>query len=83
MDMYESLHTLPRDLGINQYKTQEKDSNGEEARVKADVCNKELVQNMTRDGDGQASHEDPKDVIKTSIKDATLNESKCLEQGED
>ena len=83
MEMYGSLHTRSRDLGINRCKTQEKDSDGEEARVKADMCNKEFEQNMTRDGDGQASHEDPKDVIKTSIKDTTVNESKCLEQGDD
>ena len=38
---------------------------------------------MTRDANGQASHEDPKDVIKTSIKNTTANESKCLEQGDD
>ena len=70
--MYGSLHTHSGDLGINRCKTQEKDSDGEEPRVKADVCNKEFEQNMTRDGDGQASHEDPKDVIKTSIKDTTV-----------
>ena len=70
--MYGFPHTYSRDLGINRCKTQEKDSDGEEPRVKADVCNKEFEQNMTRDGDGQASHEDPKDVIKTSIKDTTV-----------
>ena len=36
------------------------------------MCNKEFEKNITRDGDGQASHEDPKDVIKTSIKDTTV-----------
>ena len=70
--MYGFPHTYSRDLGINRCKTQEKDSDGEEPRVKADVYNKEFEQNMTRDGDGQAIHEDPKDVIKTSIKDTTV-----------
>ena len=83
MEMYGSLHTRSRDLGINQCKTQEKDSDGEEVRVKANACNEEFVQNMARDGDGQASHEDLTDVIKTSIKDTVVNESKCLEQGDD
>ena len=84
MEMYQSLHTRSRDLGINQCKTLEKDSSdGEEVRVKANACNEEFAQNMTRDDDGRASHEDPTDVIKTSIKDSTLNKSKCLEQGDD
>ena len=77
------LHARSRNLGINRYKTQEKDSDGEEARVKANLCNKEFEQNMTMDGDGQASHEDMKDVIKTSNKDTTMNESKFLEKGDD
>ena len=38
------LHTRLRDLGINRCKTQEKDDGGEEARVKANVCNKEVKQ---------------------------------------
>ena len=83
MKTYGSLHTRSRDLGINQCKTQEKESDREEVRVKANACNEEFAQNMTRDDDGRASHEDLKDVIKTSIKDTTENESKCLEQGDD
>ena len=83
-EMYGSLHTLSGDLGINRGKTQEKESVGEEVRVKANACNEEFAQNMTRDDDGRASHEDPTDVIKTSIKETTtMNESKCLEQGDD
>ena len=35
------------------------------------MCNKEFEKNITRDGDGQASHEDPKDVIVTSNKEDT------------
>ena len=81
--MYQSLHTLSGDLGLNRCKTQVKDSDGEEVRVKVDACNEEFVQNMAKDGDGQASREDPADVIKTSIKDTTVNESKCLKQGDD
>ena len=84
---YGSLHTRCGDLGINRCKTQEKDSDDEEVRVevdvwmkevkqsiepKADACNKESEQSMTRDDDGQASDEDPKDVIKTYSKDTSV-----------
>ena len=83
-NIYGSLNTCSGDLGINQRKTEEKDSDDEEARVevdmweedvkqsiatKADACNKESEQSMTRDDDDQVNHEDPKDVIKTSNKD--------------
>ena len=49
---YESLHTRSGDLGINRCKTQEKDSDGEEVRVKVDACNKGFEQSMTRNDDG-------------------------------
>ena len=67
--MYGSLHTRSRDLGINRCKTQEKDSNGEEPRVKDDVCNKEAEQISEREDDGHVGHVDPKDVITTSIEE--------------
>ena len=38
-----------RDLGINQCKTQEKDYGGEEARVDADECDKEIAKEMAMD----------------------------------
>ena len=41
---YGSLHTHSRDLGINRCKTQEKDGGGEEARVEAGACDKEVKQ---------------------------------------
>ena len=84
---YGSLHTRSGDLGINRCKTQDKDNDDEEARVEADVWeeevkqsietkvdayNKESEQSMTRDDDGQASHQDSKNVIKTSSKDASV-----------
>ena len=80
MEMYGSLHTRSRELGINRCKTQEKDSDGEEPRVKADVCNKEFEQNMTKDGNGQASLEDPKDVITTSIEEDNGCEAHEIEE---
>ena len=84
---YGSLHTRSGDLGINRCKTQEKDNDDEDARVEVDVWeeevkqsietkvdayNKESEQSMTRDDDGQASHQDPKKVIKRSCKDTSV-----------
>ena len=39
--------------------------------TKVDAYNKESEQSITRDDDGQVSHEYPKDVIKTSNKDTS------------
>ena len=47
--MYASLHNCSRDFNVNQCITQEMEGGGEEARVEADVFDKEAEQSMTND----------------------------------
>ena len=83
------LHTRLKDLGINRCKTQKKDDGGEEARVKANVSNKEVNQSKmtnvhvceketkqsSKSKDvGQVGQMDLEDVIIKSDKDDTSME---------
>ena len=67
---YLTISPIGHTTSANQHKTQGMEGSSE-GKDQASVYNKEFEQSMKRDDDGQASHEDPKDVIVTSNKEDT------------
>ena len=79
--MYGSLHTRSRDLGINRCETQEKDGGGEEARVEAGACDREIAKEMAMNNTTKTNTNQDEDSF-THVPEtwAVASESQCETQ---